>query len=88
MVEIGDVGEPDLETVEALARVRLAARRVGCRMRLHDPSPELCELLALVGLGEVVASNATSVHETRRQAEGGEEPSRVEEERDPADAAS
>ncbi len=44
----------DLATVDALARLRLAARRRGGRVWLHHASPELQELLALVGLRNVV----------------------------------
>ncbi len=69
----------DLETVDALARLQLGALRVGCRLRLLDPPAELCELLAFLGLGEVLPV------ESRRQPEEGEEMRRVEEERDSGD---
>jgi ABC-type transporter Mla MlaB component len=46
--------EPDAVTVDALARLQLAARRRGCRVRLCDPSDELLELLAFMGLREVL----------------------------------
>lgn len=41
-------------TVDALARLQLAARRHGCRIRLRNASPELLELLALMGLSDVL----------------------------------
>jgi hypothetical protein len=48
-------GRPDLDAVDALARLALAARRLGCAIRLRDADPDLVGLLALVGLaGEVV----------------------------------
>ncbi len=47
-------GRPDVSSVDALARLQLAARRLGCSIRLRDPCPELSALLDLVGLREVV----------------------------------
>jgi hypothetical protein len=43
----------DLETVDELARLALAGRRLGFRVRLV-PSDELLELLELAGLVEVL----------------------------------
>lgn len=47
--------EPDAVTVDALARLQLAARRRGCRVRLRHASPELVELVAFMGLEDVLA---------------------------------
>ncbi len=47
--------EPDAVTVDALARLQLAARRYGCQVRLRGASPELRELVALMGLTDVLA---------------------------------
>jgi len=44
----------DALTVDALARLLLAARRHGCRLRLANPSPELRELVAFMGLEGVL----------------------------------
>jgi ABC-type transporter Mla MlaB component len=44
----------DAVTVDALARLQLAARRRGCRVRLRNASPELRDLVAFVGLGDVL----------------------------------
>jgi ABC-type transporter Mla MlaB component len=44
----------DAGTVEALARLQLTARRLGSQVRLRDPSRELCELLDLFGLTDVL----------------------------------
>jgi hypothetical protein len=41
---------PDLRVVDELARLQLAARRLGCSIRLQDPIPGLSQLLDLVGL--------------------------------------
>ena len=46
--------EPDAVTVDALARLQLGARRCGCSVRLRNASPELRELVALMGLTDVL----------------------------------
>ncbi|MDI9887809.1 STAS domain-containing protein [Streptomyces sp. HNM0645] len=42
----------DLTAVEAVARLRLTARRLGRELRLANAGPELLTLLALAGLGD------------------------------------
>ena len=46
--------EPDAVTADALARLQLAARRHGCRVRLRNASSELLELVAFMGLSDVL----------------------------------
>ena len=46
--------EPDAVTVDALARLQLAARRNGCRVRLCGASDALLELVAFMGLEDVL----------------------------------
>jgi ABC-type transporter Mla MlaB component len=46
--------EPDAVTVDALARLQLAARRHRCRVRLYQASAELLELVAFMGLSDVL----------------------------------
>ena len=46
--------EPDGVTIDALARLQLAARRHGCQVRLRHASSELLELLAFMGLRDVL----------------------------------
>ena len=46
--------EPDAVTIDALARLQLAARRTGCSVRLLRASDELLELVAFMGLSEVL----------------------------------
>jgi ABC-type transporter Mla MlaB component len=46
--------EPDVVAVDALARLQLAARRHGCEVRLRHASDELRELIALIGLDDVL----------------------------------
>ena len=44
----------DAVTIDALARLQLGARRQGCRVRLRHASSELLELLAFMGLRDVL----------------------------------
>lgn len=61
-------GAVDLAVVDELARVQLAARRMGCSIRLRDACKELVELLDFVGLRSPLGPL-----QVLRQAEGGEE---------------
>ncbi|MFM9369516.1 STAS domain-containing protein [Streptomyces sp. Da 82-17] len=74
--DAGALDVPDMAAVEALARLRLAARRAGAGMRIRDPDPRLTGLLALVGLGELFG-----------EAEEGEPPLGVQEAVEPTDPA-
>jgi len=65
----------DLPTVDLLARLQLAARRLGSRVVLRDAPGDLERLIAFAGLDQVLPV------EPRRQAEEGEQPLGVEEER-------
>ena len=51
--EVADV-ECDAVTVDALARLQLAARRSACQVRLHGASDELLELVEFMGLTDVL----------------------------------
>jgi len=44
----------DAVTVDALARLQLAARRTGCHVRLREASPALRDLLGFMGLDDVL----------------------------------
>ncbi len=46
--------DPDAVTIDALARLQLAARRHNCQVRLCQASTELLELLAFMGLRDVM----------------------------------
>lgn len=63
-----------LFAVDVLARLRLTARRHGLELRLTAP-PDVCELIAFLGLEDALRV------EPRRQPEQREEPLGVEEER-------
>ena len=46
--------EPDAVTVDALARLQLAARRHGCRVRLCSTSKALRDLVSFMGLTDIL----------------------------------
>ena len=47
---------PDGVAVDALARLQVAAQRNGCRVRLRQASPQLLQLVAWMGLADVLDS--------------------------------
>lgn len=53
--------DPDAVTVDALARLQLAARQRGCEVRLRNGSDALLELVELMGLTHVLAERTTRV---------------------------
>jgi len=65
---------PDAVTIDALARLQLTARRAGHEVRLRHASSELQELLAFIGLNDVLRL------EPKGQSEEREQRRRVEEE--------
>ena len=82
--DVAALDRPDATTVEALARLQLAARRSGCRVRFRNACGELRDLLELMGLAEVLPCSDSHL-EPGREVEQGEPPRGVEEERDPVD---
>jgi hypothetical protein len=65
---------PDLAMVDALARMQLAARRLGCSIRVRDAATELLGLLELLGLARVVLDDDARLRvEVCGQPEGGEQ---------------
>lgn len=62
---------PNLTTVDELARLRLAAKRLGGSIEVHRAWPGLPALLALTGLDDVLAGGLRV--EMGGQPEGGEE---------------
>lgn len=85
LVDVSRVRSPDIGYVDALARLQLGARRHGSRVRLVGPCPQLLELLALVGLEELLPADDGSSGDLHREAEHGEEPVDVEVGVDPGD---
>ena len=87
LCDLARLADADIATVDALARLALRARRMGCAVSLRDPSTELLELVGLAGLGEVLPCAPGSGVEVVGQSEEREEPLGVEEERDAGDPA-
>ncbi|MFJ9907153.1 STAS domain-containing protein [Streptomyces sp. NPDC101152] len=77
VVDVAGIGPPGLAAVDLLARLQLAARRAGGRIRLRDPAPSLRALLDLVGLR----------FEVEGQVEQREPPLGVQEEVEPGEPA-
>ncbi|WP_244190105.1 STAS domain-containing protein [Streptomyces hygroscopicus] len=90
-VDVGGVRRPDLAVVEALARLRLTARRLGCGIQLLNAGGELRRLLAWTGLDEALTAPAPSGRspgpEPRGEAEQREEALGVQEGVEPRDPA-
>jgi hypothetical protein len=77
-------GPPDLGVVDTLARLQLAARRLGCSVRVSGACDELQALLDLAGLRELLAGGDDLGIEMGRQTEEAEQ-TRVEEVVEPGD---
>ena len=71
----------EVEAVEALARLALLARRLGCPLRVRRASPQLRDLVELCGLSEALGV------ECQGQPEEREQPLRVQERVEPGDAS-
>jgi anti-anti-sigma regulatory factor len=85
--DVAAVVDPDVAAVEALARLRVATRRLGRRMHVRNASPDFEALLAFMGLGDVLPVRADLRLEVVRQTEEREERLGVEEERELPDPA-
>ncbi len=83
--DVGAVVDPDLATVDALARLQLTVKRLGGSIELRGATRHLEELLALTGLEEVLPLCPELGVEAVGQAEEGEETLGVEEEADAGD---
>jgi ABC-type transporter Mla MlaB component len=87
LCDLARLADADIATVDALARLALRARRMGCAVSLRDPSTELLELVGLAGLDAVLPCRPGSGVEVVGQSEEREEPLGVEEERDAGNPA-
>jgi ABC-type transporter Mla MlaB component len=87
LCDLARLADADMATIDALARLALRARRMGCAVSLRDPSTELLELVGLAGLDDVLTCAAGSGLEVIGQPEEWEESLGVEEEGDPGDPA-
>ena len=81
----------DLVTVELLARLRLTAVRLGCRLQLRNASRELVALIGVCGLRDVLPSERRAwlgrpaLRRDGGEPEEGEHPLGVEEGVEPGD---
>jgi anti-anti-sigma regulatory factor len=71
--DVSALTDPGLTAVEAVARLRLTAGRLGRRFRLRGASAGLRELLFLAGLDDVLRLQAGGQAEQREQPLGVEE---------------
>ena len=81
VLDCRSITQPDLTTVEHLARLRLGLKRGGCELALYEPDEELLALLTLAGLSGILGV------QVQRQTEEREEPGGVEEEGELPDPA-
>ena len=70
--DVGDVAA-DALAVEALARLQLVARRFGMEIRLCHASRELLDLIAFVGLSDVLRVEVEGEAEEREELGGAKE---------------
>jgi ABC-type transporter Mla MlaB component len=56
--DVSAIADPDAITVDALARLQLTARRHGGAIRFHDAGRALQELVAFVGLRDVLETGS------------------------------
>jgi ABC-type transporter Mla MlaB component len=54
LCDVSEIVYVDGVTVDALARLQLAAKRHGCQVRFQHVSEPLRELLAFIGLADVI----------------------------------
>jgi anti-anti-sigma regulatory factor len=73
VVDLSALTAPDPVVLDALVRLQLAARRLGTSIRLENACSELVDLLALVGLSDVLPLGCGSGVEVDRQVEQREE---------------
>ena len=83
--DVGALIDPDAATVDALAHLQLTARRFGRPIRLHRACGRLQELLALMGLADVVPLAPRLLLEPRGKTEEREPATGVQKESDPGD---
>ena len=69
VVVVDGIEETGLALVDALARLQLAARRLGGVARVYDAPAEFVQVLGLAGLADVLPCRARSDVEDRRLAE-------------------
>jgi ABC-type transporter Mla MlaB component len=83
VLDLAAIGDPDVVTIESLARLQITVRRAGGWILFHRACRELHELVSMMGLADIVRVDTGSGVEARGEAEEREEARGVEEERDP-----
>ena len=71
--DLGGLAQPDLASIDALARLQLMLRPQGLEVLLRGAPNELIELIALVGLTDVLRVESGREAEQREQGLGVEE---------------
>jgi anti-anti-sigma regulatory factor len=77
--DVTAVDRPRMAIVDALARLRLIAERLGSGIVLRGAGTHLRQLILLTGLTDVLPSELDRLLDLRRQAEQREQPRRVQE---------
>jgi ABC-type transporter Mla MlaB component len=85
LVDVSRVRTPDIGYIDVLARLLVGARRSGIRVRLVGPCPRLLELVALVGLDDLLSADDRRSGDLHREPEHREQPVDVEVGVDPGD---
>jgi ABC-type transporter Mla MlaB component len=83
--DVGALKKPDVVVVDALARLQLAVKRLGCQLQLANAREDLQELLDLMGLSEVFPLYDGVNLKTIGQSEEREQTRRIEEETNSGD---
>lgn len=86
LCDVGGIDEPDLGTIDMLARLCLAAKDREARVVLVRVSDELWDLLGFTGVRAVMGSGRSSI-QFERQSEHREHPRGVEEEAELGDTS-
>jgi anti-anti-sigma regulatory factor len=78
-LDVSELATADAVAVEALARLKLTVRRLGCRMCVRAAPPELASVVSFMGLADVLFVEGQRKTEQRKELRG------VQKEADPGD---
>ena len=67
ILNCAQIGEPSVAAVDYIARLRLGLKRSGMRLLLAEPSPDLVELIRLLGLAEALGVEVQWQPEQRKK---------------------
>jgi hypothetical protein len=77
--DVSRITVADQDALEALARLQLAARRLGATIHLRNASPALADLIELAGLADVLVVDPTDPTDPTDPVSGVEVDRQVEE---------